>query len=120
MTQRVVHFEITADDPERAAAFYRSAFGWTITKWEGPVGYWLIESGEGAGIDGALMERAHGQPVINTVQIDGTVEDAVARITAAGGSRLGDVQEIPGVGRHAYCKDTDGNVFGVLQPAGGA
>lgn len=32
---RVVHFEISADDPTRAVNFYTNAFGWEIKKWEG-------------------------------------------------------------------------------------
>jgi predicted enzyme related to lactoylglutathione lyase len=27
---RLSHFEITADDPDRAAEFYRKAFGWEL------------------------------------------------------------------------------------------
>jgi predicted enzyme related to lactoylglutathione lyase len=30
---RIVHFEIPADDPARAMAFYGKAFGWTFDKW---------------------------------------------------------------------------------------
>ncbi len=57
---RPVHFEIHADDPERAAAFYRSVFDWEIEKWEGPREYWLVTTGpEGTpGINGGLMKRA--------------------------------------------------------------
>ena len=33
---RVIHFEIPAGDPERAANFYRKVFGWKIEKWPGP------------------------------------------------------------------------------------
>ena len=36
MSERVAHFEITADEPDRAASFYRDTFGWTVDKWEGP------------------------------------------------------------------------------------
>ena len=32
---RPVHFDITADDPERAVAFYEKVFGWKLTHWEG-------------------------------------------------------------------------------------
>src|SRR5207248_9917827 len=39
---RVVHFEVHADDPERAAKFYRELFGWRVEKWSGPVDYWMI------------------------------------------------------------------------------
>ena len=57
--KRVVHFEISADDPERAADFYRNVFGWEIAKWEGPIDYWLITTGDEKypGIDGALKDR---------------------------------------------------------------
>ena len=41
---RVVHFEIMADDPDRAVKFFKKVFGWRINKWEGPVDYWLIKN----------------------------------------------------------------------------
>ena len=34
---RVIHFEINADDPERAVEFYRGVFGWDITNMGGPM-----------------------------------------------------------------------------------
>jgi len=43
---RVVHFEIHADDPQRAANFYQGVFGWDIKKWEGPEDYWLVTTGK--------------------------------------------------------------------------
>jgi catechol 2,3-dioxygenase-like lactoylglutathione lyase family enzyme len=42
---RGIHFELNADDPERAAQFYRRVFGWTIDKWDGPEDYWLVTTG---------------------------------------------------------------------------
>jgi len=42
---RIVHFEIPADDPQRAAAFYKKAFGWKIEKWPGPMEYWMVTTG---------------------------------------------------------------------------
>ena len=32
---RPFHFEIPADRPERAIAFYEQVFGWRFQKWEG-------------------------------------------------------------------------------------
>ena len=57
---RVVHFELNADDPERASRFYQQVFGWQIRKWDGPVDYWLIMTGpdDEPGINGALMKRS--------------------------------------------------------------
>ncbi len=45
---RPIHFEIPADDPDRAIAFYRDVFGWKFQKWEGPMPYWLITTGKTA------------------------------------------------------------------------
>ena len=115
---RVVHFEVTADDPERAADFYRRTFGWKIERWEGTQPYWLVDTGEGVGSGGAIMPRGdHTQAVINTVGVE-SIEKAMADVRAAGGTVLMDPpDEIPGVGRFAYARDTEGNEFGLLQPA---
>jgi predicted enzyme related to lactoylglutathione lyase len=37
MEHTIVHFEIPADQPERAAQFYRELFGWDIKQFEGSV-----------------------------------------------------------------------------------
>lgn len=125
---RVVHFEIHATDPERAAVFYRAAFGWAVQKWDGPVEYWLISTGDKSkpGIDGGIMRRKGGPPVegaavnayVCTLQID-NLEESWGRIEAAGGVNVVPTEEIPGVGRFAYFKDTEGNLFGCMQPAAG-
>jgi uncharacterized protein len=119
---RVVHFEIHADDPDRAERFYSEAFGWTVTRWKGSIDYRSVSSGEGApGIDGAIVERRlpiAGEGVAGFVCTI-AVEDIGAterRILGAGGQRVRDRQQIPGIGLHAYFKDTEGNIFGALQP----
>ncbi len=60
---RVVHFEIHADDPQRAVNFYQHIFDWQINKWEGPADYWLIITGPDTepGINGAIVQRP--QPI---------------------------------------------------------
>lgn len=42
---RVVHFEIHAENPPRAAQFYQTVLGWDVQKWDGPADYWLIKTG---------------------------------------------------------------------------
>ncbi|HPT75026.1 MAG TPA: VOC family protein, partial [Methanomassiliicoccaceae archaeon] len=56
---RVIHFEIPAEDPERAVEFYKKVFGWKIDKWEGPIDYWLVMTGENdePGINGAIHDN---------------------------------------------------------------
>jgi uncharacterized protein len=112
---RVTHFEITADEPERAVEFYKNVFGWDIDRWDGPQPYWLI-TGEAAqrGIDGAIMQRhSSGQKVICTVDVE-SWDRAAEAITAAGG-KVTKKDVIPGVGTFAYCEDTEGNLFGIME-----
>jgi predicted enzyme related to lactoylglutathione lyase len=119
---RPVHFEIHADDPERAAGFYRAAFGWTITRWDGPMPYWLIATGSGAGIDGGLMRREGPPPTdgagvnswVCVIDVAG-VDAAVASIEKAGGIVVVPKMAVPGIGYLAYFKDTEGNIVGVMQ-----
>lgn len=119
---RVVHFEIHAQDPERALAFYQGVFGWTSNRW-GEAPYWLLSSGaEGPGIDGALILRrgpppADGQAV-NAFVCSVDVPDAdatVAAVVAHGGTVAVPKMALPGVGWVAYVKDTEGNLLGVYQ-----
>ena len=114
---RVVHFEITADDVERARKFYE-IFGWEISPSGTPgVDYWLAHTGEGAtGINGAIMPRAYDpQPVINWVGVS-DLDDMIDKVKAAGGEIVGERQAVPGIGDTIYAKDTEGNTFGMIQP----
>jgi hypothetical protein len=116
---RPVHFEILANDPEKAAAFYREALGWEISSWPGQP-YWLIGTGpkDKLGIDGGMMKRPPGQldqAVINTIGV-ASLEETLAKIEKAGGKKVLGPNKIPGVGLHAYCADPEGILFGILQP----
>jgi predicted enzyme related to lactoylglutathione lyase len=114
---RVIHFEITADDTARAQKFYE-IFGWEI-KDAGMDGmeYLLAQTGEGEGIDGAIMSRNYRpQPVINWISVD-DLDDMIEKVKTAGGKIIGDRHTIPGVGDTIYASDTEGNTFGMLQPA---
>src|SRR5215213_6852998 len=113
---RVIHFELAADNPERAVQFYSKVFGWQINKWEGQ-DYWLVTTGESStpGIDGAIMPRdPQRPPIVNTIGVD-SLDDSVAMTAANGGTVLEPKMPIPGVGYFAYCLDTEGNPFGLMQ-----
>ena len=115
---RVVHFELPADNPERAVDFYKKVFGWQFQKWEGPTDYWLVSTGPDAqpGINGGLLRRQQpGAGTCNTIGVT-SLDDSVATITKNGGKNVVPKMPIPGVGYVAYCSDTEGNVFGLLQP----
>jgi hypothetical protein len=117
MMPRVIHFEINADDPKRAVEFYEKVFGWKINKWEGPAEYWLINTGDEKqpGINGALMERMDKATTINTVEVP-SIDEYVKKIVKAGGKQVSKKNAIPGIGYFAYCADTEGNIFGIMQP----
>lgn len=119
---RPVHFEVHADHPERAIAFYSRVFGWKFTKWDGPMPYWVIRTGEGRGIDGGMVRRQGPPPAdgdaVNayptTVEVE-SCDGSIALITANGGTIALPKMPIPGIGWLAYAKDTEGNIFGVIQ-----
>ena len=114
---RVIHFEIPAGEPERAAAFYKKVFGWSIEKWPGPMEYWMVTTGaDGApGINGGLLKKqAPTTATTNTIGVD-SVEKAIAAVKSAGGKLVMPKTPIPTIGYFAYLEDTEGNLFGVLQ-----
>ena len=114
---RVTHFDIAADNPERALNFYQSVFGWKSQKWDGPMDYWMVTTGsnEQMGIDGGLMQRPHPQATTTiTLEVD-SVDDYMAKVEAGGGKVVDGKKTIPTVGYLAYCQDTEGNTFGIFQ-----
>lgn len=116
---RVIHFELAAREPERLAKFYGDVFGWTATKWEGPAPYWLVSTGtEGTpGINGGIFSRSDGQGVGETVNVIDvpSVDEYLAKITDHGGTVVMPKMAVPTVGYLAYCKDTEGTLFGIMQ-----
>ena len=115
---RVVHFEIPAEDPDRAVKFYSEVFNWKIEKWAGPVDYWLTTTGSDnePGINGAIMKRQNPQATVtNTIEVP-SVDDFLNNIVANGGKIITPKMPVPGVGYAAYFADTEGNVFGLMQP----
>ena len=113
---RPVHFEILGDDPAKLAEFYSNVLGWEFQSWSGSEEfqqeYWLAETGpkDQPGIDGAIMKRHFPQPVINTTLVD-SLDETLAKVTAAGGKVVSGPNEIPYVGTHAYCEDPQGNLI---------
>ena len=124
MPNRIVHFEIEAADRERAKNFYAQAFGWGLEQLGPEMGdYVVITTGdpqEPGGINGGLYVGQGGATKeLNAfscvVGVD-NIDEAVQKVKAAGGEVMGDKMDIPGIGTFARCKDTEGNIFTMLQP----
>lgn len=120
---RVVHFEIQAENPERAMKFYTDIFGWNFQKW-GEQKYWMIMTAEkdskDPGINGGLLPRPAGTPpkeygtnaYVCTVQVD-NFDETAKKILEAGGIVAMPKFAIPKMAWQGYFLDTEGNTFGV-------
>ena len=129
----LVHFEILADEPERAVGFYVGVFGWHIVKWSDPQAetkqspspdYWIIYTGhDEKTINGGLSKRGGERPAqhapINAFVCTMHVADmhqTLARINEYGGQVTTDSIQTAG-GLIAYAQDTEGNTFCIMQTA---
>ncbi len=124
---RIAHFEIQADDLERAAKFYSDIFGWEIKKWDNPsMEYWMVMTApQGStvpGIDGGLLKRPCPAPApsqgLNAFACTVVVDDYdtyAAKIVAAGGKEAMPKFSIADMAWQGYFIDSEGNTFGLHQ-----
>ena len=122
---KVVHFEIPFDNKQRAMDFYSKAFGWQLqdmpemnyvmanTVATGP-DYRPTEPGA---INGGLFQRPKEAP--SPVMYIGvaSVDEAIKKVTSAGGKVVTPKTAIPGMGAYGRVSDTEGNVVGLFESA---
>lgn len=123
---RVVHFEIQAEDPERAMKFYKDVFDWSFMQW-GEQKYWMLMTAEKdskePGINGGLLPRAAKESgkecglnaFVCTVQVE-NFDETAKKIEAAGGVVAMPKYALPKMAWQGYFIDTEGNTFGIHQP----
>lgn len=124
MAGGVVHFELPADDENRAREFYSSVFGWgfqVMPEMEYSLAMTTPLDAEGrptvpGSINGGLFRRGDLTAPVVTVDVD-DIDEALARVAAMGGSVHRGKMEVPGMGWNAYFKDTEGTVVGLWQNA---
>jgi len=114
---RAIHFDLSADNPERAARFYKSVFGWKVEKWQGPSDYWLMTTGDEKelGITGGVAARIKPNDTTAVVFDVPSVDEYLEKVKLSGGEIREKKQVIPGVGYLVMCRDTEGNTFGIMQ-----
>ena len=124
---RVIHFEIQADDLDRAKAFYSDVFGWTFEDYSAVTGspYYGITTGpeDQPGINGGLLGRPSAAPApeqgtnsyVCTMVVD-DYDETERRILDAGGRVALPKSALPGMAWQGYYLDTEGNTFGIHQP----
>ena len=113
---RVTHFDLSAEDPERAMNFYRLVFGWSFVKWQGPMDYWMVSSGrDEPGIDGGLARKSDMIPSVYFTISVSPIDEYILKVKENGGKVLRDRVAIPGVGWFAIIQDPEGNAFGLME-----
>jgi len=115
---RIIHFEIPANDPQKVIEFYKQVFGWNVQKW-GDQEYWLAFTGDKTekGIDGAIFKPKgpmHGDGFVNTIGV-ANIDDAAEKVKDNGGQVVVEKVTIPNMGYYLYCKDIEGTLFGLMQ-----
>ncbi len=114
----IVHFEIPADDLQRAKGFYADLFGWKIERVPGPTEYWLVSTTDdqgNKGVGGGMMPRQNPQqPITNYIDVP-SVEEYSAKVEQLGGNVVVPKTAVPGFGYFAVCLDTEKNAFAIWE-----
>ena len=72
---------------------------------------------EPGAVNGGMMERApHTPSPVITIGVD-SIDEALARVEAGGGSTVVPRTPIPEMGAFAYFKDSEGNTMGLWETA---
>jgi predicted enzyme related to lactoylglutathione lyase len=123
MSHTVVHFEIPADQPERAVKFYRELFDWKVEKMGGPMDYWMVQTvpsnADGRptepGVNGGLMRRMMpGQTPVNYISVE-DVDEFARKAERLGAKVVMPKTPVPGMGWFSQLTDTEGNIFAIWQ-----
>jgi uncharacterized protein len=127
----IVHFEIPADDVERAKKFYTDLFGWKIEKVPGtddsqltsaatgqPMEYWMVTTTDDKGnkaLGGGMMKRQMPQhQVTNHIGVK-SVDEYSSKVQKLGGKVVAPKHAVPGMGYFAVCLDTENNAFALWE-----
>ena len=120
---KVEHFEIPADDPERALNFYQSVFDWKLNPVPGIEYIRLLTisldqkavSQRPFEVNGAILKRDGNitAPVV-TMSVD-DMDSTLAKISGKGGEVVIGKTEFGKRGYTAYFRDTEGNLMGLWQ-----
>lgn len=107
--------------PAKAIAFYTQALGFTTHKWDGPMDYTMLKSGDetfGGVVTLPTEAAAMGSPPhwLGYVGVD-DLNASVAKAAALGGKVLKGVTTIPNAGQFAVLRDPTGGTFALFQSA---
>jgi len=106
------YFDLTVHGVARAKEFFERVLGWRFEKFDMPYEYYRIQAGPPTelGIDGGVgavrdAPPSEGRPMTQVTVPVANLDEALARVTAAGGSIVEPKLAIPGVGWYATCAE---------------
>lgn len=116
---RIIHFDLYAQNPERASKFYTETFGWKFEKWEDPqmkMEYWMVMTGDDKkpGIDGGMSRKTDMPRNVLTIDVP-DIDEYIEKIKANGGEITMEKTAIPKVGWFATFKDPEGELMSIMQ-----
>lgn len=114
----ITHFDIPAEDVERAKEFYADMFDWKFEKVPTSPEYYFIttkdENGE-TGVGGGLSKREKTEDsIINFIDVP-SIDEYIAKVEKLGGKVVTPKQAVPDFGYLAVCLDTENNKFGLWE-----
>jgi predicted enzyme related to lactoylglutathione lyase len=114
----IVHFDVPAENINRAKKFYEELFEWKIEPVPGPMDYFEIttkdENGK-EGVAGGMGKR--GQPdqkIVNYIGVK-PIDEYIEKAQRLGGKIIMQKTTIPGFGYLATIIDTEGNIIGLWE-----
>jgi uncharacterized protein len=127
----IVHFEIPADDVEKAKKFYTDLFGWKIEKLSvtddsrltsaataQPMEYWIITTTDDKGnkaLGGGIMKRQMPEHRVTNYIGVRSVDEYSSKVVKLGGKVIAPKHTVPGMGYFALCIDTENNAFAIWE-----
>jgi len=119
----IVHFDIAAENPQRARRFYQGILDWKIERPPGPMDYHLIETTDldgKSGVGGGLGKREGTGPGIIVYIGVKSLDEYLSKVDKLGGKIIQPKTAVPGWGYLAVCLDTENNAFGLWEDDTGA
>ena len=114
----IVHFDLPADDVDRAKKFYEKLFDWKFNQVPMPTPFYLIETRDLDGnpaVGGGMGKRGlPGQRIMNYIGVP-SIDEYIAKVKKLGGNIITPKMAVPGWGYLAVCVDTEDNTFGLWQ-----
>lgn len=113
----IVHFNIPADDVQRAKKFYSALLGWKFDAIP-EMQYNLITTTnlDGTpGVGGGMGKRMEpSQRIMNFFGVP-SLDAAIGQVNSLGGKVVSEKMAVPGMGFLVTCMDTEGNPIGLWE-----